>query len=90
MGRSDGKKMNKNHHKQKMFRMGISVGRNDLNLEGHLQFGFCSKTVKNYSLVGDNAKRLEGDQLAEIDKPISGESTIIGESPTTDAQIDQE
>ena len=31
-----------------MFRFGISFGRNDLNLEGHLQMGYNSKTVKNY------------------------------------------
>ena len=31
-----------------MFRIGISVGRNDLNLEGHLQMGYTSKTIKNY------------------------------------------
>jgi hypothetical protein len=32
-----------------MFRIGISAGRNDLNLEGHVQVGYCSKTVKNYN-----------------------------------------
>ena len=31
-----------------MFRIGISVGRNDLNVEGHLQMGYNSKTIKNY------------------------------------------
>ena len=32
-----------------MFRIGISVGRNDINVEGHLQMGYNSKTIKNYS-----------------------------------------
>ena len=32
-----------------MFRVGISVGRNDLNVEGHLQMGYSSKTIKNYN-----------------------------------------
>ena len=41
-------KTNKKHNRQKMFRIGISVGRNDLNLEGHLQMGYTSKTIKNY------------------------------------------
>ena len=41
-------KINKDHKKQKMFRIGISVGRNDLNVEGHLQAGYSSKTIKNY------------------------------------------
>jgi hypothetical protein len=38
MGHSANKnpKINKNHNKQKMFRIGISVGQNDsCNLEGH-------------------------------------------------------
>ena len=50
MGHSASKnpKSNKNHNKQKMFRIGISVGRNDLNLEAHVQVGYCSKTIKNY------------------------------------------
>ena len=43
--------INKNHNKQKMFRIGISAGRNDLNLEGHVQLGYCSKTVKNYNRI---------------------------------------
>ena len=51
MGHSASKspKVNKNHNRQKMFRIGISIGRNDLNVEGHLQMGYSSKTIKNYS-----------------------------------------
>ena len=51
MGQSGSKnpKTNKNHNRQKMFRIGISVGRNDLNVEGHLQMGYSSKTIKNYN-----------------------------------------
>ena len=51
MGQSGSKnpKTNKNHYRQKMFRIGISVGRNDLNVEGHLQMGYSSKTIKNYN-----------------------------------------
>ena len=48
MGHS-GSKINKNHNRQKMFRIGISIGRNDLNVEGHLQMGYNSKTIKNYN-----------------------------------------
>lgn len=53
MGNSASKnpKINKNHNKQKMFRVGISVNRNDLNLEGHLQMDYNSKTIKNYKPV---------------------------------------
>ena len=50
MGHSGSKnpKITKNHNRQKMFRIGISVGRNDLNVEGHLQMSYNSKTIKNY------------------------------------------
>ena len=34
-----------------MFRFGVSFGRNDLNLEGHLQMGYNSKTIKNYGPI---------------------------------------
>ena len=34
-----------------MFKIGISVGRNYLNLEGHLQMGYNSKTIKNYDKI---------------------------------------
>ena len=44
-------KRDKNHNRQKMFRFGISFGRNDLNLEGHLQMGYNSKTIKNYGPI---------------------------------------
>ena len=51
MGHSASKnpKINENHNRQKMFKIGISFGRNDLNLEGHLQMGYNSKTIKNYN-----------------------------------------
>ena len=34
-----------------MFKFGVSFGRNDLNLEGHLQMGYNSKTIKNYGPI---------------------------------------
>ena len=34
-----------------MFRIGVSFGRNDLNVEGHLQMGYNSKTIKNYTPI---------------------------------------
>ena len=51
MGHSASKspKVNKNHNRQKMFKIGISIGQNDLNVEGHLQMGYNSKTIKNYN-----------------------------------------
>ncbi len=38
--KSDKIKRDRNHNRQKMFRFGTSFGRNDLNLEGHLQMGY--------------------------------------------------
>ena len=51
MGQSSSKnpKINKKHNRQKMLRIGISMGRNDLSVEGHLQMGYSSKTIKNYN-----------------------------------------
>ena len=53
MGHSASKspKINKDHNKQNMFTVGISVGRNNLNLKGHLQMGYNSKTIKNTKLL---------------------------------------
>ena len=34
-----------------MPKFGISVGRNDLNLEGHFQVVYHGKTVKNYKPI---------------------------------------
>ena len=46
--KSDKIKRDKNHNRQKMFRLGVSFGHNDLNLEGRIQMGYNSKTIKNY------------------------------------------
>ena len=59
-------KINKNHNRQKMFRFGISFGRNDLNLEGHLQIGYNSKTVKNYKPVENEMNALISDDSEPI------------------------
>ena len=47
-----------------MFRIGISVGRNDLNLEGHVQMGYCSKTVKNYN----PAEKTQEDSIQNVEE----------------------
>lgn len=49
--KKDSEKRDKNHNRQKMFKLGISFGRNDLCLEGHLQMGYNSKTIKNYGEI---------------------------------------
>ena len=43
---SDRVKRDKNHNRQKILRFGVIFGRNDLNLENHLQIGYNSKTIK--------------------------------------------
>ena len=57
-------KINKNHNKQKMFRIGISAGRNDLNLEGHVQMGYRNKTVENYNPV----EKPQEDNIQNVDE----------------------
>ena len=43
--------MNKDAEKQKMCKVGLSLGRNDLKVEGNFQIGYHSKTDKKYSPV---------------------------------------
>ena len=51
MGRKSSKKMNKDAEKQKMCKVGLSLGRNDVKVEGNFQIGYLSKTDKKYSAV---------------------------------------
>ena len=45
------KKYNKEGEKQKMCKVGLSLGRNDLKLEGNFQLGYHSKIDKKYEAV---------------------------------------
>ena len=45
------KKYNKEGEKQKMCKVGLSLGRNDLKLEGTFQLGYHSKIDKKYQAV---------------------------------------
>ena len=45
------KKINKDAEKQKMCKVGLSLGRNDIKVEGNFQIGYISKTDKKYSNV---------------------------------------
>ena len=53
------KKYNKEGQKQKMCKIGLSFGRNDLKLEGNFQLGYHSKIDKKYDPV-------DGKPLASI------------------------
>ena len=60
---SQNPKINKNHNRQKMFRIGLSIGRNDLSLEGHLQAGYRSVTNKQYKPID---AQLRNDMNAQL------------------------
>ena len=51
MGCKNSKKINKNAEKQKLCKVGLSLGRNDLKVEGNFQIGYHSKTDKKYTNV---------------------------------------
>ena len=55
-----------------MFRIGISIGRNDLNVEGHLQMGYNSKTIKNYHKPVET-QLVETQPVQTREEPSNGE-----------------
>ena len=60
------KKYNKEGQKQKMCKVGLSLGRNDLKLEGNFQLGYHSKIDKKYEAV-------DGKPLAIIPEEEEGQ-----------------
>ena len=61
------RKYNKEGHKQKMCKIGLSLGRNQLKVEGNFQFGYHSEIDKKYEAV--DAKSLPQEEgISEIDK----------------------
>ena len=53
------RKLNKEGEKQKLCKIGLAVGRNELKLEGNFQLGYHSKINKKYQPV-------DGKPLATI------------------------
>ena len=49
--RGSKRKLNKEGEKQKLCKIGLAVGRNDLKLEGNFQCGYHSKINKKYEDV---------------------------------------
>ena len=45
------RKYNKEGHKQKLCKIGLSLGRNQLKVEGNFQFGYHSEIDKKYEPV---------------------------------------
>ena len=62
------KSKDKNHNRQKILKFGVSFGRNNLNLEGHLQMGYNSKTIKNYGPI-DKQLDLPGNTTSAVTEP---------------------
>ena len=61
------RKYNKEGHKQKMCKIGLSLGRNQLKVEGNFQFGYHSEIDKKYEAV--DAKFLSQEEdTSEINK----------------------
>ena len=61
------RKYNKEGHKQKMCKIGLSLGRNQLKVEGNFQFGYHSEIDKKYEAV--DAKSLpQEEDISEIAK----------------------
>ena len=66
--RTSKKKYNKEGENQKLCKIGLGVGRNDLKLEGNFQLGYHSKINKKYEAV-------DGKPLAVI--PVDGKPLAV-------------
>ena len=60
--RTSKKKYNKEGENQKLCKIGLGVGRNELKLEGNFQLGYHSKIYKKYQ----PAESVDGKPLATI------------------------
>ena len=61
------RKYNKEGHKQKMCKIGLSLGRNQLKVEGNFQFGYHCEIDKKYEAV--DAKFLSQEEdISELNK----------------------
>ena len=61
------RKYNKEGHKQKLCKIGLSLGRNQIKVEGNFQFGYHSEIDKKYEAVDAKFLSQEGD-ISEINK----------------------
>ena len=81
--KSSKKKFNKEGEKQKIFKVGLSFGRNDLKIEGNFQTGYHSKINKKYVALDGICEPL----LPETREPLSilpeGEEEENGRVPST-------
>ena len=72
------KKYNKEGQRQKMCKVGLSFGKNDLKLEGNFQLGYHSKIDKKYVAVDGKPLAVipeeEGEQ--EENEPVPDTSVL--------------
>ena len=59
------RKYNKEGHKQKMCKIGLSLGRNQLKVEGNFQFGYHSEIDKKYHAVDGEPQE---EDISELNK----------------------
>ena len=78
--RTSKKKYNKEGENQKLCKIGLGVGRNELKLEGNFQLGYHSKINKKYEAV-------DGKPLAP-DKPLTPEERE--ETPIPEEEEEEE
>ena len=60
------KKYNKEGHKQKMCKIGLSLGRNQLKVEGNFQFGYHSEIDKKYHAVDGEPQEEDMNKKYEV------------------------
>ena len=73
--RSSKEKLNKEGEKQKMCKIGLSLGKNKLNVQGNFQVGYHSKIERKYSSVDGISESGEYEPtLAVIHEKEEGEN----------------
>ena len=61
------RKYNKEGHKQKLCKIGLSLGRNQLKVEGNFQFGYHSEIDKKYHAVDGEPQEEDINKKYEVD-----------------------
>ena len=61
------RKYNKEGHKQKLCKIGLSLGRNQLKVEGNFQFGYHSEIDKKYEAVDAKPQEEDINKKYEVD-----------------------
>ena len=77
------RKLNKEGEKQKLCKIGLGLGRNDLKVEGNFQLGYHSKIYKKYETVDGKPpdKSLTPIPEEQEETPIPEEEEENGQVP---------